>query len=116
MSPRKPSPSKQRSRRLRKKLHVGEFREDGFNVRFRFRPALTQDDHADVLPRLVAQVIEPRSLRYGGGQNGFVTKVGRGSPSEEDRRAVTAWLESCAQVQHVDVGPNEDAWYGPDQD
>lgn len=107
-----PSLNKRRSRRLRKKLRVGEFREDGFAVRFRFVPGIDHEARGEVLWRFITAAVEPRALRFGGGEHGFVTRAGRGSTSEEDRAAVRAWLVGCGNVTDVVVGPNEDAWYG----
>lgn len=112
MNTRSQLPNKRRSRRLRKKLHIGEFKAKGFEISFRFEPGLTQEHQLDVLQKFVAEAIEPRRLLFGGGAQGFVTKAGRASTSEADRSAISAWLESCPQIQDVRVGPNEDAWYG----
>lgn len=112
MNRQKPSMVKRRSRRLRKKLHICEFREDGFEVHFKFKVDLTSDEQIDALMSFITEAIESRGLLFGGGESGFVTKAGRGSTTEDDRNAVHAWLRSCPSVTDVRVGPNEDAWYG----
>ena len=59
---------------------------------------------------LVVEAIEARQLLFGGGDaGGFVTQAGPGSASEEDRRAVMAWLGACPELEHVVVGELEDA-------
>ena len=107
-----PSLNKRRSRRLRKKLRVGEFKEEGFEINFKFRAGLTNDEQLDTLTKFITEAIESRKLSFGGGENGFVTRTGRGSTTEEDRRAVSSWLLSCTSIEQVRVNENEDAWYG----
>lgn len=107
-----PSLNKRRSRRLRKKLRIGEFKEEGFEVNFKFTAGLTNELQLDILTRFVTEAMESRNLSFGGGENGFVTRTGRGSTTEEDRQAVETWLLSCALVEQVQVSKNEDAWYG----
>jgi len=111
MNRKAPSIGKRRSRRLRKKLHIGEFREEGFAVHFKFGADLTHEAQLVALMTFITEAIESRALLFGGGESGFVTKAGRGSTTEDDRNAVHAWLLSCAAVVDVRVGPNEDAWY-----
>jgi uncharacterized protein len=107
-----PSLSKRRSRRLRKKLHIGEFKEEGFEINFSFKAGLAHEEQLDVLMKFITEAIEARKLLFGGGENGFVTKAGRGSTTEEDRQAVSSWLSSCTSIEKVSVSENEDAWYG----
>ena len=107
-----PSLNKRRSRRLRKKLRIGEFKEEGFEINFKFKASLTHDEQLEILIKFITEAIEGRSLSFGGGENGFVTRTGRGSTTEEDRQAVNSWLQSCAAIERVSVSENEDAWYG----
>ena len=112
MNSKSPSLNKKRSRRLRKKLRVGEFKEEGFEINFKFKAGLTNDEQLDILMKFITEAIESRKLSFGGGENGFVTHTGRGSTTEEDRHAVSSWLLSCASIEQVRVNENEDAWYG----
>ncbi len=112
MNRQTPSMGKRRSRRLRKKLHVGEFRDEGFAVHFKFQADLANEAQLAALMTFITEAIESRGLLFGGGENGFVTKAGRGSTTDDDRNAVDAWLRSCTSVVDVRVGQNEDAWYG----
>ena len=107
-----PSLNKRRSRRLRKKLRIGEFKEEGFEINFKFKASLTHDEQLEILIKFITEAIEGRNLSFGGGENGFVTRTGRGSTTEEDRQAVNSWLQSCAAIERVSVSENEDAWYG----
>lgn len=103
--------NKRRSRRLRKKLHVGEFKEEGFEVNFKYKANLTNEAQLDVLMKFITEVIESRNLAFGGGENGFITRAGRGSTMEEDRQAVRSWLLACGAIEHVRVNESKDAWY-----
>ena len=112
MNIKSPSLNKRRSRRLRKKLRIGEFKEAGFEINFKFKAGLTSEDRLDILMKFVTEAIESRNLSFGGGESGFITRTGRGSTTEEDRQAVNSWLLSCASIDQVRVNENEDAWYG----
>jgi hypothetical protein len=104
-----------RSRRLRKKLRLGEFQELGFSVDITLRRQLTTDESDAFLDALVLDLIEPRSLAYGGGSNGgFVVHERRGSATEADREAVVAWLRARKEVEEVEAGALVDVWYGAD--
>jgi uncharacterized protein YggL (DUF469 family) len=106
-----PPPVRRRSKRLRKKLRIEEFKEDGFAVGFRLSSNLSpksKDEFWSAFMRL----IESRGLAFGGGEEGYVTKFGRGSATEEERDAVRVWLEARPGVEQIVLGPLEDAWYG----
>jgi uncharacterized protein YggL (DUF469 family) len=107
-----PSRSKRRSRRLRKKLRIAEFKEEGFEINFRFKPGMSSEQQLDLLMRFITEVVEARGLAFGGGENGFVTREGRGSTTDADREAVGSWLNSCESIHLVEVGSLQDAWYG----
>lgn len=104
--------SRRRSRRLRKKLHVDEFRELAFAVRFQLRDGASTQDNDAFWADFIA-LVESRGLAFGGGDSGgFVTTAARGSTSDEDRQALQEWLSRRSGVGAVEVGPLEDAWYG----
>ena len=106
-------------RRLRKKKHLGEFTELGFEVRADLRPGLSDNDIEAFLDRLI-DVVAARSLAFGGGAgrddklDGFVTRAGRGSATEEDRAALAAFLKGAAEIARHEVGALRDAWHGWD--
>jgi len=104
-----PHRSPTRSRRLRKKLHVDEFREDGFHVRFALR-ALSAAEADRFWDAFLAEAIEARGLTYGGAEEGFVAAL-RGSATEADRDAVRDWLAARPEVMSAEVGSLVDAWY-----
>lgn len=108
--------SKRRSRRLRKRLYVGEFREFGFTVRFELRGKPDDRQLTAFLDAFIVEAIERNGLGFGGGDTeGFVTAV-RGSATEAHRLAVETWLGARAEVSALKVGPLVDAWHGWERD
>ena len=106
-------PNKRRSRRLRKKLHIGEFQEWGFEFAADLHSPLTPDEEESLMDRVLAEIIEKRSLGLGGGiTGGFIAAWGRGSATDEDREAVQQWMSARPEWKAVRVGPLIDAWYG----
>jgi uncharacterized protein YggL (DUF469 family) len=103
-------------KRLRKKLHVGEFQELGCEVRFQVVDNLSHDAFDTVIDAFISQAIEAHGLVCGGGGkppewNVFVTREGRGSLTEEHRQAIERWLTARPEVNVVQIGPLVDAWY-----
>lgn len=102
-----------RSRRLRKKLHLAEFQEWGFDVETVLKEPLVGTAEEELLIAFVEEVIEPRNLIYGGGLTcGYVCKAGGESATEEDRAAVRDWLQARTEFASVAVQELSDAWYG----
>ena len=106
---------KRRSRRLRKKLHVGEFSEFGFDLRLAFVAGLSDTEGEAFWHAFIVDLVEARGLSFGGGgsgrgMQGFVARAGRGSATEDDRRALAEWLDARPDVDTVHVGPLVDAW------
>jgi len=102
-------------KRLRKKKRVGEFRELGFAVRATFRAALSDAEAIAFLRRWVG-AIEARGLVFGGGNTtesfeGFVTLAKRGSASDADREALTAFFAADPVVAKHEVDALVDAWH-----
>lgn len=106
-------------KRLRKKKRLGEFKELGFEVRGDLRPGLSGDDLEAFVDRLI-DVVEARALAFGGGArrdgklDGFVTRDGRGSTTEDDRAALAAFLAGDQEIARHEVGVLRDAWHGWD--
>lgn len=101
-----------RSRRLRKKLHLDEFQELGFDIETELKSTLDDNAEEALLIAFVEGVIEPRGLIYGGSLAcGYVCKAGGGSATEEDRAAVRDWLQARAEFASVTVHELSDAWY-----
>jgi uncharacterized protein YggL (DUF469 family) len=111
--------SKSRSKRLRKKLHVGEFREFGFSVSFRLPENLDCEAQDGFFDRFIAEAIEDNGLFFGGGfgggdGEGFVTghlnRQGGGNVTEEHRVFMRNWLAAQSLVTDVQIGELVDAW------
>jgi len=103
-------------KRLRKKLHVDEFQELGFEVCFHVADNLSHDAFDAVVDAFISQAIEAHGLLCGGGGknpawNVFVTREGRGSVTEAHRQATERWLAARPEVNAVQIGPLVDAWY-----
>jgi len=103
-------------KRLRKKFHVGEFQELGYEVRFQVADNLSHDAFDAVVEAFISQAIEAQGLVCGGGGKNptwsvFVTRQGRGSVTEEHRQAIETWLAAQPGVNAVQIGPLVDAWY-----
>lgn len=106
-----PPPKRTRSRRLRKKLHIGEFQVFGFEYDLVWSDVPSVEVKERFIDKLLEEVIEPRSLALCGGVNcGFIL-ARRGSATDEDRAAFEAWLRQWADVCHARVGQLQDAWY-----
>lgn len=106
-------PKNSRSRRLRKKLHLNEFQELGFDVETELTETLAGTAEEELLIAFIEGVIAPRGLIYGGGVAcGFVCKAGGGSATEEDRSSVQQWLQARSEFSSVTVRELSDAWYG----
>ena len=105
-------------KRLRKKRHLGEFREFGFQVRIVWLDHLTEEQEWDAIFSFTLEAVEGNGLYAGGGgRRGhwrvFATSAKRPGATEEQRRAVERWLSQCPAVKEFTVGPLVDAWYGP---
>lgn len=104
--------SKTRSRRLRKKLFLGEFRELGFEIDLAFGD-VTEEAAVDAFfDRFFSEAVMPQGLVYAGWADaGFVCSSQRGSVTEAQREAVSAWLEQQSMLSSVRVGPLMDVWH-----
>ncbi|MCL2340567.1 MAG: YggL family protein [Proteobacteria bacterium] len=105
-------------KRLRKKLHRGEFRELGFEVRFRCTDDISDKAFDATIDAFILQAIEACGLVCGGGGQKpswcvFVALNRRGSVTEEHRVAVQRWLATQPSVTEFQAGPLVDVWYPP---
>ena len=104
-------------RRLRKKYHLGEFQELGFEV----FTALNSDLSEKVFDKFLSDFIEEierNKLTFGGGGNtkkweGFVTSEKKyNSPTEKQKLDFEKWLKNRVEVKDVKIGEFRDAWNG----
>ena len=106
--------SQPRSRRLRKKLCVGEFRQFGLAIEATLAESCVD---TNLLVDAWLDFIETRDWNFGGGLRygtltGFLCTDGRGSLTEIDREAVREWFEVHPQVVGVARCELKDAWHG----
>lgn len=112
---------RQLNQRQRKKLHLGEFQELIFSVHAQFSPPLDESACIALWTEFI-NFIESRNLWVGGlggdlplvETEGVIQANGRGSPSEEDRQAVVAWLRARPEVTSASADDLVDGWYGWD--
>jgi len=106
-----PPPKRTRSRRLRKKLHIGEFQTLGFDYELTWQAPPLIELQDQFIDRLIEDVVEARVLCLGGGVTcGFVA-ARRGNVTAADRAAFESWIRRWPGLDRVQVGPLRDAWY-----
>ena len=107
-----PPGNKNRSRRLQKKLHIGEFKELGFEFEAALKTPLSPAEEDALADLFLSEVIEPNLLAFAGWVNGgYVAYYGRGSVTEEQRLLIHTWLTNRPEYLKVQMGPLCDAWY-----
>lgn len=102
------------NRRLRKKHHVGEFTERGFELRFAIPTHWNETEQLRFWDRAVER-IESLGLAVGGGVGTrwdvFVTRrADRGSVSPAQRQALIDCLAADLEISALHAGPLVDAW------
>lgn len=95
-------------KRLRKKLHRGEYTVYGFAVVFALHAHVTAEERNAFFDRFIRDAIEGHGLLYGGSEEGFAVSE-QDSTTEEQRLAVQRWLEAAREVATVTIGPLQDA-------
>jgi len=105
--------SKTRSRRLRKKLFVGEFRELGFEVDLSFGEVADAKTVDAFFDRFFSEAVMPEGMVFAGWADaGFVCSSQRGSVTEAQRATVETWLGDQPVLSGFRVGPLMDVWHG----
>ena len=105
-------------RRLRKKHHLGEFQEFGFEIFANLKIKASGLEFDNFCNDFI-DMIEENKLEFGGGGRydaweGFVCSGDKfASPSIEDREKVKRWLENRKEVGSCKVGEFIDAWNDP---
>ena len=102
-------------KRLRKKLHLKEFQEMGFEINFEIDKDLGAEKIDALTEAFILEAIEGNGLFFGGGGNhlfhGFVCRK-NGSATQEDRTALENWLQNQgASIKQYTLGELKDAWY-----
>lgn len=106
--------AKNRSRRLRKKLRVDEFKECGFDVAWQLANDTTSEQVDTFLDRFFAEVIQPNNLGFGGEGDtiwhGLICTEKLGSCTEQHREIVEKWLKDNGATA-VAVSALYDVWW-----
>ncbi|PKH25025.1 hypothetical protein CIG19_06490 [Enterobacterales bacterium CwR94] len=104
----------QRSRRLRKKLHIDEFQELGFSIAWRFAEGTPEEQLDKTVDALIDEVIEPNGLAFDGSGylawEGLICLQQTGKCTDEHRELVRKWLND-KQLQDVQVSELFDVWW-----
>ena len=108
------------NRRQRKKFHLGEFQEMGFELRWTYHTTLKEPEVYLFFDQFIP-MIEARNMGCScglapEGSDGYVATLGRGTVSPEDRIAVLEWLRANPAVASADAGDLVDSWYGWESD
>ncbi len=102
-------------KRLRKKRHIGEFKEWGVSVAVCVKK---EADFSDFLYDFIEQAVDCVDCYFAGGEEtdcfeGFV-ELGKGSDTPEEKlQEICAWLSARTDVAKYATGRITDAWYGP---
>lgn len=101
-------------KRLRKKLHLGEFKEYGFSLRLRLAENLDDKETERALDALIDQV-EAMELAIAGGCSDVweftVARMFPGSVTEDQRDTLVAWAQKDGRFVEVAGSPLHDAFY-----
>lgn len=108
------------NRRQRKKYHLGEFQEMGFQLRWTYHTLLNEPEVYSFFDQFLP-MIEARNMGCccglaPEGGDGFVAKLGRGTDCSGDRIAVLEWLRAHPAVAGADADELVDNWYGWEPD
>lgn len=104
-------------KRLRKKLHRGEFAILGVSLRAMFTHDLTISEFDAFVDDFIDQAIEARGLSFGGrghpakGWMGVIEpRAGQSRVAKDDLDWVGSWLEGRSEIQPFDFSDPWDIW------
>lgn len=104
----------QRSRRLRKKMHIDEFQEVGFSVAWTFPEGSSETLIDETVDAFIAEVIAPNKLAFDGSGylswEGLVCMEETGKCTPEHQALVRQWLEGRNLTQ-VRTSELFDIWW-----
>jgi uncharacterized protein YggL (DUF469 family) len=108
-------------KRLRKKLHKGEFQELGFNLDFDYTG--DYENNEEKLYQFFErfdEFLDSIGMESAGGIGDhfsvFVYHIGRGTVTADQRQAVIDWLAGQPEAANIVASPLRDAWYGWDKE
>lgn len=102
-------------RRLRKKYHLGEFQEFGFEVIVNFKKETDEIQFDKFWNEFIDEIEKNKLLCGGGGDYNswqvFVTSERKfASPTTSDKERIKVFLENCLEIKSFQVGESIDAW------
>lgn len=108
--------AKNRSKRLRKKLYVDEFKVMGFEIDMTFIENATEDQLDDFLDAFLTLIEDNNLIFVGGGTreafSGFVTPNERyTSATEAQKKQIADWLATTDLLEKHTIGEMVDAYY-----
>ena len=103
-----------RSRRLRKKLHIEEFKELGFTVSWSFQEGTNTTELDKRVDDFIREVIEPNGLAYEGSGylnwQGIICTQKLGNCTEKHRTIIGDWLKDQG-LNNIKIGQLIDIWW-----
>ena len=106
--------AKNRSRRLRKKMHIDEFQEIGFSVAWRFPEGTSEEQIDQIVDQFIDEVIEPNKLAFDGSGylswEGLICMQEVGKCTEEHQALIKQWLTS-RQMSEIRLSDLFDVWW-----
>ncbi len=104
-----PSASKRRSKRLQKKLGLGQFGAPRVALSIRIAGDLGTKSRTSLMDAF-RELAERRGLAFGGSlEAGFLSRRDRASITEDDRFAVAGWFKRRPEVASVEIGAADEA-------
>ena len=106
--------AKNRSRRLRKKMHIDELHESGFSAAWRFPEGTSEEQVDQIVDDFINDVIEPNKLAFDGSGylawEGLICMQEIGKCTEEHQAIVRKWLEE-RKLEEVRTSELFDVWW-----
>ncbi|MFI0488305.1 MAG: YggL family protein [Yersinia sp. (in: enterobacteria)] len=106
--------AKNRSRRLRKKMHIDEFQELGFSVQWAFPDGTGVDVIDKTVDQFIDEVIEANGLAFDGSGylqwEGLICLQQIGHCTDDHRALVTKWLDA-RELKNVETSELFDIWW-----
>ena len=106
--------AKNRSKRLRKKLRVDEFKELGFDVAWQLNDGISGDELDAFIDKFFDEVIQANGLGLGGEGDslwhGLICTQKLGSCTDKNRMAVEKWLNDNGATS-VAISELYDVWW-----
>jgi uncharacterized protein len=100
-------------KRLRKKLHKGEFQEFGFDIDIQFQQSFTQEEFNSLLDNFI-EMIENQGLMFGGAfgtpaVEGFISAE-KGNVTEIHKEGIENWIKLKGDIILSFKIDKKDAW------